>query len=358
MTSKKLREQMPVTKREDDRITAPLISWRVALVIFAVMYFLVVGQAFIVAYTLDRLPMLIGSLSYYLFGASILLSVFFGLFWRYAVGRPLKRIARAARKVATGDFSIQLDPFRKDGKKDEVEVLIDDFNTMTRQLASTEILKSDFIANVSHEIKTPLSIIQSYTKAMKDPSATEKQRNQYADTIIEAAQSLNAMITNILKLNKLEHQEIHPTPETYQLGEQLRQCALGQMDSWLKKKIDFTIDVADVAVHYDASLLELVWNNLLSNAIKYTPNGGHISLTSRIQDNYVIVSLSDTGCGISAEDQKHIFDKFYQADPSRSSEGNGLGLALVQTVLKLVGGEITVDSVLGKGSVFHVKLKI
>ena len=171
MTKKRKAKQ----KKKDTRVTVPLISWKAILIIFGIMYFLVVGQSFIVAAFLDEIPVLVSILGNYLLCTCVLLAVLFGLFWRYAIGKPLRKIAGAARKVAGGDFSIQIPPTQKKGRKIEIDVLIDDFNTMTRELASNEMLKSDFIANVSHEIKAPLSIIQSYTKALKDGTAAPEQ---------------------------------------------------------------------------------------------------------------------------------------------------------------------------------------
>ncbi len=345
-------------KQKDDRVTAPLISWKAALIIFGIMYFLIVGQAFILSAYLDQIPTLVGVLAYYLICTCILLVVLFSLFWRYVIGKPLREIARAARKVAEGDFSVQIAYARKDGRKNEIDVLIEDFNTMTRELASNEMLKSDFIANVSHEIKAPLSIIQSYTKALKDGTATPEQQEQYMDTIITASKNLNSMITNILKLNKLENQQIFPTPETYQLGEQLRRCALSYMEQWQAKGIAFEIDVEDVAICYDASLLELVWNNLLSNAIKFTETGGRISLTSQTRDKAIFVTIKDTGCGMDEETKARIFEKFYQGDTSHTSDGNGLGLALVKKVIEIIGGEIAVESTPGQGTAFTIKINL
>ena len=166
-----------------------------------------------------------------------------------------------------------------------------------------------------------------------------------------------AACTNILKLNKLENQRIFPAPESYPLGEQLRLCALGFMERWQEKNIAFSIDVADVTVRYDPSLLELVWNNLLSNAIKFTPRGGAIALTSHTEGNKVFVTVRDTGCGMDAQSQQKMFEKFYQGDPSHAAEGNGLGLALVKKVLEIVNGEISVRSSPGEGSAFTVVLE-
>ena len=322
------------------------------------MYLLVVCQAFIFSEYLDEIPTLIGVLAYYLACTCVLLAVLFGLLWRYIIGKPLRKISGAARRVAGGDFSIQIPSAQKKGRKNEVDVLIEDFNTMTRELASNEMLKSDFIANVSHEIKAPLSLIQSYTKALKDGTAAPEQREQYLDTIITATKNLNSMITNILKLNKLENQQICPAPEPYQLGEQLRRCALSHMEQWQAKGIDFEIDVEDVAVCYDASLLELVWNNLLSNAIKFTEAGGRISLTSQTRDSAVLVAVKDTGCGMDEQTRARIFEKFYQGDTSRAGEGNGLGLALVKKVIEILGGEIAVESTPGQGTAVTVQIKL
>ena len=345
-------------KQKDARVTAPLISWKAVLVIFGIMYFLIVGQAFILAAFLDQIPVLISILGNYLLYTCILLAVLFGLFWRYAIGKPLRKIARAARRVAEGDFIVQIEAAKKRGGKNEIDILIEDFNKMTRELASNEMLKSDFIANVSHEIKAPLSVIQSYTQALKDGYAAPEQQEQYLDTIMAASQNLNSIITNILKLNKLENQQIFSAPEPYQLGEQLRRCALSYMERWQEKEIEFEIDVEDVAVCHDASLLELVWNNLLSNAIKFTERGGRISLTSRMRDSAVWVVIRDTGCGMDRETQARIFEKFYQGDTSHASQGNGLGLALVKKIMEIVGGDVTVESAPGDGTTFTVKINL
>lgn len=239
-----------------------------------------------------------------------------------------------------------------------MDVLIEDFNKMIQELNGNEMLKNDFISNVSHEIKAPLSLIQSYTKALRDDVVPQGQREQYMNTVIEATERLNIMISNILKLSKLENQQIFPERKTYQLGEQLRRCALRFMDRWQKKEIEFEIDVADVAVHYDDTLLELVWNNLLSNAVKYTDKGGTIRLTSRKEENKVIVVAEDSGCGMDAETCRRVFEKFYQGDTSHASEGNGLGMALAKKIVDIAGGGIRVESSLGKGSRFMVELNI
>lgn len=344
-------------KKWDKRINASLISFRVYLTTFAIIFLLIVGQTFIIINLLGQTLSLIGTLSYYLLGMSLIFTLLFGVFKRYIYGKPIRRIAKAARQITEGDFSVRVESLRKDGKKDEIEVLIEDFNKMAEELNSVETLKSDFIANVSHEIKSPLSIIQSYTMALKGRNLTSDERDEYINTVIEATQKLSLMVTNILKLNKLENQEIYAVRNRYQLGEQLRRSALVHMESWQEKNIDFHIDVEDIIINHEESLLEIVWNNLISNAVKFTKSGGNIELSSFLDEGYIYVTIKDTGCGISEREIERVFDKFYQSDTSHSTQGNGLGLALVKRVLQIVEGEINIESSPNSGSTFTVKLK-
>jgi signal transduction histidine kinase len=272
--------------------------------------------------------------------------------------RPMRRIGEAARKIARGDFSARIAPLRKDGKKDFVEVMFDDFNIMAAELESIETLKSDFIANVSHEIKTPLAVIQGYAQSLKNDTLTADERNEYIETIVEASAKLSTLVTNILKLNKLENQEIIPESKPYDLGEQLRRCAVIFEELWERKNMSFDADLDEITVCYNENMLEIVWNNLLSNAIKFTPPGNSIFLTLKAENGFAVVTLRDSGCGMDEKTKARIFDKFYQGDGSHSSEGNGLGLALVKKVLDIQGGSIAAESVLGQGSVFTVRLKI
>ena len=272
--------------------------------------------------------------------------------------RPMRKLGDAARKIAQGDFSIRLTPLRKDGKKDYIEVMFDDFNTMVQELKSIETLKNDFIANVSHEIKTPLAVIQSYATALQNDTLSPDERKEYGKTIVEASQKLSLLVSNILKLNKLENQDILPAARPYNLGEQIRRCAVTFEDLWEHKNISFEAEMEEVTVSYNESMLEIVWNNLLSNAVKFTNSGGSIFISLNVKDGYARVSVSDTGCGMDEETKKRIFDKFYQGDSSHSQEGNGLGLALAKKTIDLLGGSITVESQLGEGSNFTVSLKI
>lgn len=272
---------------------------------------------------------------------------------------PMKQLANATDRVAQGDFSVYIPALHAANKLDYLDIMIRDFNKMVEELGSIETLKTDFFSNVSHEIKTPLAVIQNYAELMQQEQLEEKQRKEYAEGILQATKRLSNLITNMLKLNKLEKQTIKPVPEDFDVCEQLCECAFQFEDVWEKKNIDFSADLEDRAfVRADAGLLELVWNNLLSNAMKFTASGGSVTLIQTSKPGEIVVTVSDTGSGMSDETMMHIFDKFYQGDTSHSTEGNGLGLALVQRILQLSDSSITVKSVPNQGSIFTVRIPV
>lgn len=270
---------------------------------------------------------------------------------------PMHKLAEATENVANGDFSVYIPTLHTQNKWDYLDVMIMDFNKMVEELGSIETLKTDFVSNVSHEMKTPIAIIKNYAELLKAEHITEEQRKEYAESIEGAAMKLSNLISNILKLSKLENQRIIPEVEVYDVSRQLCECILQLEDAWDEKEIELETEIEDVAlVQGDESLLELVWNNLLSNAIKFTEPGGTITVKQSTDEGLVSIAVSDTGCGMDSDSVKHIFDKFYQGDTSHSKEGNGLGLALVKRVLELLDGEIQVFSEPGKGSTFLVTL--
>jgi len=256
-----------------------------------------------------------------------------------------------------GDFTVRIQPMRGAGT-DGFNQIGKAINKMAEELSGTETLRTDFIANVSHELKTPLAIMGNYATMLQSLGITEAERNEYAKAISEAARRLAQLITNILKLNKLENQKIFPKTEEFNLGEQLCECLLQFEDAWERKALNIETDIAeDIRLRSDPELLSLVWNNLISNAVKFTPEGGTIKVSLKTQGDMVCVRVSDTGCGIKPEVGQHIFEKFYQGDTSHSMQGNGLGLALVKRVVDILHGEIGVQSVYQEGSTFTVRFK-
>lgn len=276
---------------------------------------------------------------------------------RFLLRRPIKNITDAAEKIMQGDFSVRIEPVRGFFDEDAFDPIVETINKMAKELSGTETLRNDFIANVSHELKTPLAVMKNYGTLLQQRGLDDGKRIEYSKAITDSCRRLASLMTNILKLNKLENQQIFPSAKKYDLGEQLCECLLQFENEWEKNNIDIVTDIEDgVVICADEELLSLVWNNLLSNAFKFTKPGGTVSLKLSSDDEHVTVQVSDTGCGMTAEVGAHIFEKFYQGDTSRATNGNGLGLALVKRVVDIMKGEIDVESVLGEGSTFTVKI--
>lgn len=271
--------------------------------------------------------------------------------------KPMNELSKAAEQVAKGDFSVYLKPVHRYDKKDYVDYMFEDFNQMVEELSSIETLKNDFISDVSHEIKTPLAVIQNYITALQNQELSDEKRKEYMETIFTSTQKLTELVSNILKLNKLENQKIPLKVKPYYLNRQLSECIL-QFENLLEQKeieVEFQAD-EQVMLNADESIVELIWNNLLSNALKFTEYRGRITVIQKVEEDAVIVQVSDDGCGMDETTRKHLFDKFYQGDTSHATEGNGLGMALVKKAVDTIGGSICVESTLGKGSTFTVKL--
>lgn len=277
---------------------------------------------------------------------------------KYTIGLPVRRILEATHQITKGDFSVRIEPFHTGKYKNEFDQIIEDFNRMADELSGIETLRTDFIGNVSHELKTPLAVIHNYATMLQETQLLQEKRIEYAKILTGASKRLSDLITNILKLNKLENQRIYPETKRFNLSDQLCECLIGYEDIWEKKELEIDTDIdEDVFIEAAPELLVLVWNNLFSNAIKFTHTGGKVFVSLKTKGNTAIVKITDTGCGISKEIGNHIFEKFYQGDTSHSSEGNGLGLALVKRVVDIMGSEVYVESEVGKGSTFTVKIK-
>lgn len=277
---------------------------------------------------------------------------------RLTTGRITKRIAEATREVVNGHFDTRITMAGTIATDDSFNEIIRSFNKMTEELGSLETMRGDFIANVSHEMKTPLAVMQNYGVLLQAPELTDEKRLEYARGVTDGSRRMADMVTNILKLNRLENQQIYPKAEKFDLGEQLCECFLQYERVWEEENIEIETDIEEnITVSADKELLSLVWNNLFSNAFKFTESGGRVSVSLRGEGDFARVRVSDTGCGMTSEVGEHIFEKFYQGDTSRATCGNGLGLALVKRVVDIMKGEISVESKLGEGSAFTVKIR-
>ena len=274
---------------------------------------------------------------------------------KLTVERSVRAVLDAAGRIASGDFTV-CGPLHPWGKYDEYDVILEHLGAAARELARTETLHADFVANVSHELKTPLAVISSAASAVRDGNLRREELRENAEMLVATARRLSDLVSNILKLNKLENQEIYPALRPFDLAEQLRRCVLDVCDRADEKNLSLECEIGETTARSDPELLEIVWNNLLSNAVKFTPAGGTVRVSLSEENGRAVVCVSDTGCGMSAETGARIFDKFYQGDASHAQEGNGLGLALVKKVIGVLGGEIAVESAPGAGSAFTVRI--
>lgn len=285
---------------------------------------------------------------------SLLITTADSLRRKLTIGRSVEDILDATQSISEGNFRVRLTPRHSYNKFDDYDKIMYNLNTMAAELSKSEMLKNDFISNVSHEMKTPLSIICNYASALSDEKLDSDTRAKYTAILIQTTDRLTTLVTNILKLNKLENQQIMSETTEVRLDESLIQSILEFEELIENKGIELDCDIDEMTIATSPSHLEIVWNNLLSNAIKFTPSGGKISVSLKNDNSRAIVKIADNGMGMTKETGSHIFDKFYQGDTSHAKEGNGLGLALVKKVIDILGGSISVESELGKGATFTV----
>ena len=268
--------------------------------------------------------------------------------------KPILKLTSATKEVAKGNFDIQLE----NTSDDEIGQLTKNFNKMTRELKSIEYLRKDFINSVSHEFKTPIASIQGFAKLLQNGNLSDDEKQEYTNIIVEETARLSKLSSNILKLSKLENQEVIDRKAVFSLDEQIRKSILLLEHEWSKKNIDFDIELDEVKYQGDEELLQQVWINLLSNAIKFSNSNSSISIRLYQISSAVKIKISDTGIGMDEKTLMRIFEKFYQGDKAHSYDGNGLGLSLVKRILDLCGGSICVKSKLHEGSTFTVELPI
>ena len=268
------------------------------------------------------------------------------------VVRPILRLTEATRRVATGNFDVELEV----RSNDEIGLLTKNFNRMVTELQNMEVLRKDFINNVSHEFKTPMASIKGFANLLKDPDMTEEERRDYLDIIVYETDRLAHLSSNLLKLSKLENQEIPELAETFSLDEQIRRAVLLLEGKWQEKKLSFDIDMNKMTFQGSEELMQQVWLNLLGNAIKFSTPEGTVRIRGGVKDRRLIIEIEDQGIGMSEETLQRLFEKFYQGNASHSSEGSGLGLPLVKQILDIHRGTITVMSEIGEGSTFRIEI--
>jgi signal transduction histidine kinase len=270
--------------------------------------------------------------------------------------KPIRDMMEATAKVARGDFSAQATV--KGSVVFELEELAVSFNKMVQELKGIETLRSDFVRNFSHELKTPIVSISGFAKLLKQGDLSEEEKQDYLDRIIQESERLVELSTSILNLSKVENIEILSEKTTYRLDEQIRLAILMLEPKWNAKSLQMDIALEDVTICSNKNLLQQVWINLLDNAIKFTDNGGTLKISLHRRGQQAIFRLEDNGRGMNEETMRRMFDKFYQGDPSRSMTGTGLGLTIVKRIIDLCEGKIEVDSELGVGSVFTIRLPL
>lgn len=322
----------------------------VLTVLFTVLMFLLFGATPIVLRLVLNPIYLCVVLLLICAGVATALTGFLG---RYYL-RPINRVVDAIREVRHGNYKVKVKPSAN--HETEVGELIDNFNDMVRELDGIELFRSDFINNFSHEFKTPIVSIRGFAKELQQGDLSEEERQEYARIIAEEAGRLAKLSTDVLELSKLENQQIVGDKTAFYLDEQLRQCILRQEPLWTAKQLEILPELDAVRFCFNEEMLAHVWTNLLSNAIKFTPEGGTVRVVLLDEGESVLVRVEDTGIGMTPDVQAHIFEKFYQGDPSHHQKGYGIGLSLVDRIVRLGGGTVTVESEVGKGTTFSVRL--
>jgi len=288
----------------------------------------------------------------------LLISLLLGSAATAFIGRwilePIKKLENAMGQVAAGNFDIRMDT---DSGFQEIRSIHESFNRMVEELGATEILQTNFVSNVSHEFKTPISAIEGYTTLLQTEEEDETTRRHYVEKILLNTKRLSALVGNILLLSKLDNQAIPSKKRSYRLDEQIRQSILFFENEWTKKEIEFDIELDSLFYCGNESMLMHVWNNLIGNAVKFSPEGGYVGIKLIKREEVYCFMIEDRGPGIEEENRNHIFDRFFQSDSSHKQEGNGLGLALVKSILDSEGGRIEVENIPKGGCRFTVYLE-
>lgn len=268
--------------------------------------------------------------------------------------KEIRILSEGIEHLAAGDFNYKI-PVKK---KDSLAKVYANFNKMCEELKSVQLLRNDFINSYSHEFKTPIASINGFASLLLEKDLSEKEREEYLKIIIEETNRLSKLATNTILLSKLSSQQIVTDVEPYDLSEQIRQCSIILSKKWIEKKIDFECEIPSVMFSGNRELMQHLWLNIISNAIEHTPIDGEISINIEKTENEIAVSIADSGEGMDRKTQKHLFDPYFQGDASHSKEGLGLGLSIAKRITELCQGKIIVESEVGAGSKFTIKLPV
>ena len=284
---------------------------------------------------------------------SLLVGIVVTVFMSRVFLSPVNQLRLAMGKVAEGDFNIQL---HTKSNSREVQDIYAGFNLMTQELRSMDILQTDFVSNVSHEFKTPITAIEGYSTLLQGSEDLDENQREYVDKILRNTQRLSTLVGSILLLSKLENQQITTNKTRYRLDEQIRQSVVALEPEWEQRGIEVDVELERAVYLGNEAVMRHVWDNLISNAVKFSPEGGSVRLRLVKKHSKLIFTVEDQGPGVSEEAKKHLFDKFYQGDSSHKEAGNGLGLALVKRILVLESGQISVENCPTGGCCFTVTL--
>ena len=268
---------------------------------------------------------------------------------------PIVALSDAAQQIARGNLEATVKVSRR---RDEIGDLERNFALMAKELRSNELMRKDFIANISHEFKTPLSIIEGYAQLVAEPSVGDEERIQYARIIQSESEHLRRLSSNILRLSRLDSQTLQGNRATFPLDEQIRQVILLLEPKWGKRGISFDISMGSQVYYGDEELLSQAWLNLIENAVKFSHDGGCIIVRMEAVDDALEIDITDGGPGMDEETRARAFEQFFQGEASRNTEGSGLGLAIVKRIVDLHEGEVRLDSSPGCGTTVSVKLPV
>ncbi len=346
---------------KQDKNFSRKLAFKFSLIVFFIIFiaFNVAGTTIVLLYKLELITEFIKPTPLNIIVFIAILSIIIGASITAIISRfplkPFRELITATKELANGNFQarIQLD---SSFRPHELHELSNYFNHMAEALGSIEILRTDFINNFSHEFKTPIASLCGFAKLLKKNNLSPEERNEYLDIIIYEANRLLLLATNVLNLSKIEQHTINQDNKTFHLTEQIRRTIVLFESKWMEKELSLTVELDEILFYGNEELINQIWVNVLDNAIKFSPQGTEIQI--KLEDYYdnIVFKVKDHGCGMDTKTQKHLFDKFYQGDTSHATEGNGLGLTIVQKIISFYQGIVTVESEINEGTTVTIVL--